>query len=554
MGRKKYGPGARNTAIERATRHYPSHVPSLPNFTQQLPFRPKLTFMEKKSMIKTLLPGSRPSMSEAAKGRQPEMEAPEEPSKWGPLPANYEEYIYNKQPELKKYKIVYNQMPNSYALLLRFPNRRPDQPYNEANGQKPLEIRIKPEHGHVEVDIPINIKQHWNHDKAVDYQHAMRNSTVLQNGGSYSLAGGLGNAGKPAPAEKSTDRPKPAGPSKETLLANIDDANEKGHVMNKITLGGRLYPAEEGDPTYMIGTFKGDILYMSRLDGIVDLTANFVHLDALADLNKSAPRHKRNSENEEAEAEPEPELEAKAVNLTVTSADPDEDKMPGGKSEIAQYLQDMADEPWQRMKWHDHDSPESWQHFNEHFGIDKGIDDLPELVATMTAREWYDKISAPRYDYTTQSYRKMTFPKKGVPDQFFDFRAIDAAKRKAEGERLKKERLTPFHTDGEYEYFRGVIPPEEHEEGYEYEYTELSEEEYDEDESDEDDSDDGDSDEDDSDEEDGSEEEEDNDEDEYESDWESDWETDGEGEAGPSEHEEAGRSEYEKAGPSEHKH
>ena len=54
--------------------------------------------------------------------------------------------------------------------------------------------------------------------------------------------------------------------------------------------------------------------------------------------------------------------------------------------------------------------------FDQHFGVDKGIKELPELVSTMTPEQWLDMMSCPRYDYTTKSYREMTFPKKGEKD------------------------------------------------------------------------------------------------------------------------------------------
>ena len=48
--------------------------------------------------------------------------------------------------------------------------------------------------------------------------------------------------------------------------------------------------------------------------------------------------------------------------------------------------------------------------------MDKPVDELPELTTAMTAQQWLDMISAPRYDWTTMSYREMTFPDKGVKD------------------------------------------------------------------------------------------------------------------------------------------
>ncbi|KAL8953151.1 MAG: hypothetical protein Q9222_000972 [Ikaeria aurantiellina] len=339
---------------------------------------------------------------------QDDMAQPEHPV----IPKELRQHIIKAEPDMAKYKMVYNQRPGSRALLLRFPNRGPDKPYCSRLNQKPLELRIKPKNGFVEVDIPINIHDHWDLGKAIEYQQAMRKSTVLQHGQSYGLAGGLGAGVKPAPANAngSSEEVRIARPAIETLLANPDDANNKGHIMNKITLGGRIFAPDDTQPRYLMGTFKGDVCYMSHVDAIVELTANFTHLDALSDLTKSAARHQRYAEREKEEPE------AKAVNITVKSSEPDEDEMPGGRSRIAQLLKEMAEEPWQRLKWVDQDDPKSYEKFDEHFGIDKGVGALPELVSTVTPEQWLDMMSAPRYDYTTKSYREMTFPRKGKRD------------------------------------------------------------------------------------------------------------------------------------------
>ncbi|KAL8673950.1 MAG: hypothetical protein Q9168_001645 [Polycauliona sp. 1 TL-2023] len=330
---------------------------------------------------------------------------------YGPVPEELRKRIADHLPDLANYTMVYAQEPGTRALLLRFPNRKPDQPYNARTGQKPLEIRIKPKYGHIEVDVPILVDQHWDVEKAIQYQHAMQKSTVLQQGRSYGLAGGLGTGPQAAATKKPSGDPSTASePSMETLLADPADANNKGHVMNKITLAGRIFPSDDTQSRYMCGVFKHDVLYLSHVDAIVELSANFAHLDALHDLNKSAARHQRNSDKDEQVPE------ARAVNLTVKSTEPDEDEMPGGRSEIAQLLKEMAEEPWQRMQWVDQDDDESYERFEKHFGIDKGIEDLPELISSMTPEQWLDLMSCPRYDYTTKSYREMTFPKKGEKD------------------------------------------------------------------------------------------------------------------------------------------
>lgn len=94
------------------------------------------------------------------------------------------------------------------------------------------------------------------------------------------------------------------------------------------------------------------------MDAVVELTVSFQHLDALSDLEKTSARHQRNTrEGREMERERQLALqqaEAKAVNVAVKSTEPEEG-MPEGRSKIKEMLQELADEPWQRMKWVDHD-------------------------------------------------------------------------------------------------------------------------------------------------------------------------------------------------------
>ena len=156
---------------------------------------------------------------------------------------------------LKQYRLFINPT-KMRTMLVQYPNRELGQEYREANGQKPLELRIKPKCGVVEADIPLNIHVNFDKVKGIEYGEAMRTSRHLQQGGSYGLAGGLG-VGPKLSAKDIRRAPMPEGPSKEKLLENFDDANNKGHVMNKITLGGRIVPFKDGSPIYVYVTFKG---------------------------------------------------------------------------------------------------------------------------------------------------------------------------------------------------------------------------------------------------------------------------------------------------------
>lgn len=157
-------------------------------------------------------------------------------------------------PILKEYKLLLNHS-RKRTLLLQYPNREFGQEYRAATGQKPLGLRIKPKCGLVELDIPMNIHSNFDKEKGIEYGGALRSSLLLQQGGSYGLGGGFGVGPRPVKDDR-RDLP-PDGPPLEKLLEKFDDSNNKGHVMNKITLGGRIVPFKDGDPIYMTATFRG---------------------------------------------------------------------------------------------------------------------------------------------------------------------------------------------------------------------------------------------------------------------------------------------------------
>lgn len=154
---------------------------------------------------------------------------------------------------------IYMNQPEKRLILLQYPNRDRGQPYSDRIGLKPLELRIKPKCGLVEVDIPMVLHSNFNKEKGILYGQAMRNSRVLQEGGSYGLAGGFRSGLSAARLRLSNQEENRTSeePSLETLLENFEDANNKGHVMNKLTLDGRIIPWKDGDPIYYLGVFKG---------------------------------------------------------------------------------------------------------------------------------------------------------------------------------------------------------------------------------------------------------------------------------------------------------
>lgn len=301
-----------------------------------------------------------------------------------------------------KYRLLVNKPTGKRAMLIQYPNRKVGQEYRAASGNKPSEIRIKPKCGLVEIDIPVDIHDNYHKEKGVEFGEAIRKSRLLQEGGSYSLGGGLGMSTKII--SKSDRRvPPPEGPSHEKLLENFDDANNKGHVMNKITLGGQIYPFKSGDPIYMAATFKDDICTWTKMDAIVQLRTQFGHIDALNEAKKTMFRSERGPDiRDNVEEEP----EARAVNMAVKSTEGSEEDMYGGMRATAKLLRDMRDEPWQRLAWVDQDELESYEIYNDAL-VYQDPDSAPQLVSEMTNEQYLDAISCPRIDPIKQGQKVM---------------------------------------------------------------------------------------------------------------------------------------------------
>ena len=150
---------------------------------------------------------------------------------------------------------------NRHTVVLRYPHRNSGNPYLDRNSQQPLEIRIKPKSGLVEVDIPLPVHQKtYDRHRGIQYGEAMGKNGVIQSGGSFGVRGGLGNAnfngrrftgsqGFPSTTETLQDDP----------LRFDEDSGGEGRVMNKITMAGIISPWEETDPLYFLATFKENV-------------------------------------------------------------------------------------------------------------------------------------------------------------------------------------------------------------------------------------------------------------------------------------------------------
>ena len=146
-------------------------------------------------------------------------------------------------------------------FVLQYPNRDKAKPYDAAHGCAPIELRVKPKAGMVEVDVPLDVHQNYDRAKGIKWGEAMKRSDMAKGGGSHGLPGGFGIGGT-APAGRGRGRGEAEeAENQERLLANYDQAVNDGHVLNKQTLGGQFLPKNSTSPQYMVGTFTNGMSF-----------------------------------------------------------------------------------------------------------------------------------------------------------------------------------------------------------------------------------------------------------------------------------------------------
>ena len=170
---------------------------------------------------------------------------------------------FEDDPVEKEWAVCMN--PNSrnrHMVVLRYPHRNSGNPYLDRNNQQPLEIRIKPKSGLVEVDIPLPVHQRtYDRHQGLRYGEAMGKNEVIQSGGSFGVRGGLGNANFNGRRFNATEGfPSTIETLQDDQLRLTEDSGDEGRVMNRITMAGIISPWEETDPLYFLATFKENVV------------------------------------------------------------------------------------------------------------------------------------------------------------------------------------------------------------------------------------------------------------------------------------------------------
>ncbi|KAF2873367.1 Sin-like protein conserved region-domain-containing protein [Massariosphaeria phaeospora] len=284
--------------------------------------------------------------------------------------------------------------------VMQYMNRGPDQPFTKATGSKPEEVRIKESSGFIEIDAPLNIRQNYNRQKGVEWGEAIRKTKGFGQK-AYGIAAGFERA-----MPRLTNRPGasggvPAAPvnaaadddNHDEYVANFEDANEKGHVLNTQTYGGQILQHDGKGPTYMVGTFLDNQLHLTHCDGIVQMRTQFHHLDATAQLEAANRRREKESQEGAKPAEP------KAFLPTMK-------KIGDTPPELMQsFLKDSNKEKWSKLGYIDENSDEAYQSYTDRLFLDD-TSTAPKLRSTTTNAHVLDVLKPPSRVKSPRSGKK----------------------------------------------------------------------------------------------------------------------------------------------------
>lgn len=137
--------------------------------------------------------------------------------------------------------------------VFQYVDREHDRPYNDQNNQRPVKLRMKPRTGLVEVEVPISTRENYDVNKGMRYGEAVQKSRSARDGGAFGMAGGF-TAGSGAAATGGRVK------MEDVEVFDNKRAVDSDSLMRVQSLGGRIKPAEEGDPVYMLATFTDSTL------------------------------------------------------------------------------------------------------------------------------------------------------------------------------------------------------------------------------------------------------------------------------------------------------
>ena len=229
--------------------------------------------------------------------------------------------------------------------------------------------------------------EHYNSATGAKQLKALQTSRVATEGGTHGLAGGFNTASSGLPAHSQ---------SLQNVPMHDGDDLEPEEELKFQTLGGKIKPAAPGDPIYMLGSFQGGGLHLSRLDALAQMRPELHHVDAQDEIDRKKTSLANAANNAKpkpnVEAGP-PKLETKAIDIKVKNAN--DDGRDRGINANAKLLRDIQAEQWQSHEWVDESEEASSTKHEERLHY-ADVEFATQLKSKLSNSEWLDKMSAPR--------------------------------------------------------------------------------------------------------------------------------------------------------------
>ncbi|RMZ72712.1 dna-directed rna polymerase iii complex subunit rpc37 [Pyrenophora seminiperda CCB06] len=297
--------------------------------------------------------------------------------------------VEDDDPVVAEYDVyITPEMAEQQLYVLQYINRPPDKKLTKAFGSKPSELRVKKESGFIEVDVPLDIHENFSRAAGVQYGEAMRKTKGFGQK-AFGIASGFERT-----MPRSTNRPAAAGQEApavpvapmdddnlEEYVANFEDANEKGHVLNVQTFGGQIRPADGKGPSYMLGAFRDNELHLTRCNGLIQLRTQFHHIDACTQLEAVQRRREKESQEGAKLAEP------KAFLAQV--------KKTGGDTaaELTQSFMKAANqEQWEKLNYYDEEDDRAFDAYHDRLFL-QDLANAPKLHSNISNSDYLDTIS-----------------------------------------------------------------------------------------------------------------------------------------------------------------
>ncbi|KAI4744110.1 hypothetical protein E4T50_05503 [Aureobasidium sp. EXF-12298] len=337
--------------------------------------------------------------------------------------------IEDDDPVIAEYNVFITPRQLEQIYLLQYPNRNRSQAYNDRNGARPVDFRLKPQAGFMEMDIGMNPSANFNKYQSLVWGEAMRKSKA--NGGSATFGAAAGFA--PTKGGKGRGKQENGEISVDAGLSHFQNAINRDAVFQKQTLGGQVLQDEAGNPNYMLGAFRGvllrpfipicriliinpasyrfmprtfnpeqsdqnlDELHLTRVDGVVQMRPQFHHVDAITHAETAARRTEAaegsGSGPSGAAAQAK---QPQALALAQTYKDNrDVENLEALRAKNLLLI--AAEEKWTRLEYFDEDEEASYSTYHSRlFHSDTGS--ATPLKSQMKNEEYLDAISAPRVD------------------------------------------------------------------------------------------------------------------------------------------------------------